>query len=575
MYILGFCAYVFDSSACLIKDGQIIAACQEERFTRQKNTGDFPKNAIAFCLEEAGITMAQVDHVTFYWQPFVGLVDRVLQIIKGIPHTLNFWDSHSDKWLSMVRAQQELKNNFPGPYNFQFHNIRHHDAHAASVFYVSPFKKANLMVIDGSGEIECTSLGTAENLTIDLKQKLKFPHSLGYLYVAITHYLGFKPDSDEYKVMAMASMGQSDQYYDLFKDIIKLTDNGLYKFDLSYFMFQKGIRNPWVSKKFIEKFGALRPRPNNSPVNKAPLEQRHYDIAYGLQKRLEDVVIHMATHLHQKHPNDTLLLSGGVALNCVMNELLLQQTPYKNVWTISAPHDAGTSLGAAYYCYHHILGKERHFVYQSSAWGPEFSDHEIEKVLQSFKDKITYTKLSQEELLEKASHCLTKGEIIGWFQGRTEFGPRALGQRSILADPRTSAMKDKINSKIKHRESFRPFAPAILKEKAHDYFDIAKERELPFMSHVVMAKKEKQADMAATVHFDGTSRVQTVSREVNPLFYGLIKSFKEKTSVPLVLNTSFNDNGEPIVNTPRDALNSFERTNLDALFIGHYYVLKR
>lgn len=579
MYILGFCAYVFDSSACLIKDGEIIAAAQEERFTRVKNTGDFPLHAIKFCLSHANISIEEVDHVTFYWQPFVGLTDRILQIIKGIPHTLNFWDSHSDKWMDMVKAKKTLKEHFPGKHKFEFHNIRHHNAHAASTYFVSPFKEANLIVMDGSGEIECTSLGTAQENKINLYKKLKFPHSLGYLYVALTHYLGFKPDSDEYKVMAMASMGEESHYYDLFKKIITLTNDGLYKFDLSYFNFQKGIRNPWVSKKFIAEFGPLRIREPNSLVNTGPLEKRHYDIAFALQKRLEDVAIHMATKLYEESPHPHLLLSGGVALNCVMNEVLRKNTPYENVWTISAPHDAGTSLGGALYFYHQTLSNPRSYTYKTSALGPEFTDDEIEKAFQGLGEEVLaqlkIQKLPHEDLCDVASERLLKGEIVGWFQGRTEFGPRALGSRSILADPRSEEMKNKINAKIKHREAFRPFAPAILKEKAHLFFKIEKEREIPFMTHVVQARQDKKEKIAAVVHFDGTSRVQTVDKKVSPLFYQLIQSFEDKTSIPALLNTSFNDNGEPIVNSPEDAFKSFQSTNLDCLFIGNYYVEKQ
>jgi carbamoyltransferase len=397
--------------------------------------------------------------------------------------------------------------------------------------------------------------------------------------VALTHYLGFKPDSDEYKVMAMASMGKETAFYDKFKEIVRLNDDGLYQFDLSYFNFPKGIRNPWVSQKFIDYFGPLRERPNDVLVNRAPLEERHYDIAFALQKRLEDVAVHMANHLYSKNPCDNLLVSGGVALNCVMNETLRTQTPYKNVWTMSAPHDAGTSLGSAYFLYHSILKKPRKFIYKHSSWGPSFENDAIEKEIKLFNSKnqeaLYFKKLPSEEIAATTVEKLLDGKIIGWFQGRTEFGPRALGNRSILADPRKKEMKDKINAKIKHREAFRPFAPAILKERAHEYFDINTDQSYPFMSHVVKAKKDKEDQIQAVVHFDGTSRIQTVEKTQNPRFYELLKTFEEKTSVPVLLNTSFNDNGEPIVNSPKDALQSFQNTNLDCLFIGDYFVEKK
>lgn len=569
MIILGYCAYVFDSSACLIIDGKLVAACQEERFTREKNTGAFPAHSIRYCLEKANITIEDVDHVTFYWKPFTGLSRRIWQIIKGLPKSLNFWGSHSDKWSSMVFTEKELKKNFPGKHKFRFHNIRHHYAHAASTFLISPFKEANLLVMDGSGEIECTSMGYGKNLDIDLRYKINFPHSLGYLYVAITHYLGFKPDSDEYKVMAMASMGKETSYYDRFKEIIQLKENGRYEFDLSYFDYQKGNRDPWVSQKFIEVFGPLRKR-STTQVNRTKLEERHFDIAWALQRRLEDVALHMATFLHNQNPCENLLISGGTGLNCVMNEKIRKKGPYKNVWTFSAPHDAGTSIGSAFYLYNSLLKNKRTFTYDHAYWGPSFEDHEIESVLRS--SNYQFKKLSEEDLIKSACQDLTEGKIIGWFQGGTEFGPRALGNRSILADPRSEKMKDAINSRIKHRERFRPFAPAILSEHAEEWFDIS--RDLPFMTFVVKARDEKASQIAAVVHHDQTVRVQTVHKETNFLFHELISEFKNQTGVPILLNTSFNDNGEPIVNSPEDAISSFGRTNLDGLYIGHYHIKK-
>jgi carbamoyltransferase len=566
LIILGFCAYVFDSAACLIIDGELIAASQEERFTREKNTGDFPKESIDFCLKKVGITIEDVDHVAFYWEPFLGLKERVLQIFKGLPHTLNFWNSHSSKWLSMVLAENELKKNFKGKHRFTFHNINHHISHAASTFLVSPYEKANIIVMDGSGEIVSTSFGYASDRDIDLPHQIKFPESMGYVYVSLTQYLGFKPDSDEYKVMALASMGQESKYYDLFKDVINLEEDGHYSINLKYFNYQLGIREPWVSKKFIKEFGPIR-MANSSE----DLTQRHFDIAWALQKRLEDVAIHMANILYEKNPCDNLVISGGCALNCVMNEKLLQKTPYKNVWTNSAPHDAGTCIGAAMYVHNNILDRPRTFQYNSALWGAEYTEIEIEKVIKA--NNYAYQTFTEEELYKKAAQVISDGAIIGWFQGRTEFGPRALGNRSILADPRTIEMKEKINARIKHREEFRPFAPAILEEHSHDFFKIS--RKIPFMTSVVEANTEKLDKMQAVIHFNNTSRVQTVEEEVNPKFYKLIKAFYNITNTPLLLNTSFNDNGEPIVNSPEDALKSFRKTNLDYLFIGNFLIEKK
>ncbi len=561
MIILGYSAYIFDSAACLIKDGKIIAACQEERLTRNKNTGEFPKEAISFCLKEAGISLNEVDHVCFYWQPLSGLTNRFIQILKSLPKSLKFWGTHSGKWLSMLLTNNELKRNFPGNHRYKFHFVKHHICHAASSFFVSPFKEANILIMDGSGEISATSLAVGLDQNIEILSDINFPHSLGYLYVSLTHYLGFKPDSDEYKVMALASMGKNSKYYDLFKKIITLLPDGKYQFNLKYFAYHEGSRDPWVSKKFIEDFGELR-------LKDSTIEQRHQDIAWALQKRLQDVALHCCEALYKLNPCDNLIISGGVGLNCVMNEVLYQKSPYKNVWVMSAPHDAGTSLGAAYWVYCHKLGYPRNYVYETALLGPQYSDQEIKEVL--LESKLPFKELNEDEILEKTSQLLTEQNIIGWFQGRTEFGPRALGNRSIIADPRTIEMKNKINERIKHREEFRPFAPAILEDRVEEYF--MEGRKLPFMTCVLSAIPDKIETIRAVVHFDHTSRVQTVSKEVNPIFYKLIKEFDRLTGVPVLLNTSFNDNGEPIVNSPQDAISCFKRTNLDYLVLGSFLI---
>ena len=563
MVILGISSFVFDSSASLIVSGQMVAAAQEERFTREKNTGDFPENAIEYCLTSQGLTIDDVDHVAFYWRPYKGLLKRAVQIISTLPESFKFWGSHSGKWGSMRNCESILKEKFPGKYKFKFHNISHHVSHAASGFFVSQFRESNILVMDGAGEIASTSLCVGNENNIEIIKSIDFPHSLGYLYVSLTHYLGFKPDNDEYKVMALASMGKESQYYDFFKEIVILDNNGGYHFDLSYMNYHKGNRNPWVSNKFIERFGPLRTKDQ-------PLTERQQDIAWALQKRLEDVALHLINYAHQVNPSKNLIITGGCGLNCIMNEVLTKNGPYENVWVNSVPHDAGTSMGAAFWVYNHILSMPRKFVFESALWGPEFNDQEIESELK--KASLEYKKLDENDLILEVCQLLREKNIIGWFQGRTEFGPRALGCRSILADPTHLDMKDIINQKIKHREPFRPFAPAIIEELVGEFFE--EKRKLPFMTFILKVKEEVAKQIPAVVHFDNTARVQTVSEKINPRFHKLIKEFGKLSSIPILLNTSFNDNGEPIVNSPNDAISSFKRTNLDYMAIGNYLVKK-
>lgn len=564
MIVLGYNCYVFDSAACLFRDGKIIAAAQEERFCRRKGTGEFPKLAIDYCLKEAGISIDDVDHVAFYWDPLIGLPQRFIQILKGFPRTLNFWSSHSGKWWSLFRAEQELRREFPsvqGKSKFKFHNVKHHISHAAGTFFISPFEESCILVMDGSGEISSTSLAIGKKDQIETLEEVPFPHSMGYLYVSLTHYLGFKPDSDEYKVMALTSMGESSEYYEKFCDIIKLKDNGLYEFDLSYFNYQKGIREPWVSQKFIKEFGPLRKKGEE-------LTDRHRNIAWALQKRLQDVALHAADYMYEKSKIPNLVLGGGCALNCVMNEFLQQNSKFENVWVVPAPNDAGTGIGAATWVFSHQLKRPRKYVMDSAYLGPEFSNEECKEALD--RQNIEAQHFTEDQLVKEVAQLISQGQVVGWFQGRAEFGPRALGNRSILADPRRQDMKDILNAKIKHRESFRPFAPAVKEDKVQDYFKNG--RPLPFMVFVVPIQPDKIEQIPAVSHSDGTARVQTVSPQSNPKFYSLIDAFDQLTGTPMLVNTSFNDSGEPIVNTPDDALRSFRATNLDYLVLGDYLI---
>ncbi|MBD64185.1 MAG: carbamoyl transferase [Halobacteriovoraceae bacterium] len=561
LVILGISSFVFDSSACLLIDGKLICAVQEERFSREKNTGVFPEESIRFCLESNGLSINDIDHVAFYWKPFIGLTDRIYQIFKTLPDSLQFWGSHSGKWIDMLNCERILKRKFPGEHKFKFHNVLHHLSHAASGFLVSSYKDANILVMDGSGEIDSTSLCYGKGSNIEIVKSVKFPHSMGYAYVSITHYLGFKPDSDEYKVMALASMGKESKYYEMFCDLIKLTKDGGYHFDLSFFNYHKGGRDPWVSDKFIQKFGPLRSK-------KETIEKRHQDIAWALQKRLEDVALHSVKYLKKIRPSDNLVITGGCGLNCIMNETLVKMSGYKNVSVNSAPHDAGAAIGAAFWVQNNTLRNPRKFVFNSAFLGPEFSNQEIKECLE--KTDLKYIELKWEELTKQVALHIREKRIVGWFQGRTEFGPRALGNRSILADPTVKEMKDIINYRIKHREPFRPFAPAILEEEVGNYFE--ENRSLPFMTFILKVKSNISQKIPAVVHFDDTARVQTVNKSINPQFHSLINEFEKLSGVPILLNTSFNDNGEPIVNTPSDAIKCFKQTGLDYMAIGNYLV---
>jgi len=563
--ILGFNCYVFDSAACILRDGVLVAAAQEERFVRRKGTGEFPEQAIRYCLEAAGATMEDIDHVAFYWEPFHGLHHRLGHLISSLPGSLRFWSSHSGIWWSLVTAERELRRRIPtrdgrrAP--FRFHSVRHHMAHAASTFLVSPFERAAILIMDGSGEISSTSLALGDGDRIQMLNDVRFPHSMGYVYVSLTQYLGFKPDSDEYKVMALASMGQRSDYYRRFCEIIALHERGAFRVDTRYFNYAQGGRDPWVSDRFIAELGPMRRRDG-------PLGDRHRNIAWALQKRLEDVALHAARYLHQQTGADALVVAGGCGLNSVLNEKLLRDGPFDAVWLQPAPNDAGTSVGAAYHVYVDELGHHREEVMESAYLGPEFSDEECAQALADAGLKAQ--KLDADALVEHVAATLADGKIVGWFQGRAEFGPRALGNRSILADPRRHDMRDTINAKIKHREAFRPFAPAVLEERADEFFEGA--RTLSFMSFVLTVRPEKRDLIPAVVHIDGTARAQTVTRRSNPRFRALIEAFDRLTTVPMLLNTSFNDAGEPIVNSPADAVRTFLATNLDTLVLGSHVV---
>lgn len=566
VYVLGFNCNVFNSAACLVKDGRVVAAAQEERFVRRKHTGEFPLEAIRYCLDEGGITIDDVAHVGFHWRPFHRFHRRLLLIARGLPDSLHFYGTHGARWREMVTAPRTLARLVPhrgSRPSYRFHRVTHHLCHAASAFLASPWEEAATLTIDGSGEMASSTFGIGRGSDLQLFRQIDFPHSLGYLYVALTHYLGFVPDSDEYKVMALAAYGGPSRYYDLFRDIVTLLPDGGYRIDLSYMAYQRGLRDPWVSPRFVEAFGPLRRQDE-------PIDSRHQDIAWALQRRLEDTVLHMARALHRRTGLDRLCYAGGTALNSVLNRRLLEETPFRDVYVQAAANDAGTGFGSALYLSGTVGGQPRGGPLEHVYLGPAYSGERCRSALAA--GGLTGERCGDDALVERAARFLADGKVIGWFQGRMELGPRALGHRSILADPRPAEMKDIVNARIKHREAFRPFAPAVLEEKASTYFEM--DRPSPYMLFVYPIRPAHLKTIAAVAHVDGTARVQTVNAAHAPLFSRLIEAFGRITGVPIVMNTSFNDRGEPIVCTPEDAVRTFGTTGLDAMAVGPYWVVR-
>ena len=562
MRILGFNCHAHNAAACLLEDGRIVAAAEEERFSRVKHDGRLPRHAIAYCLAEAGVGIADVDHVAFHWKPFMGFGRRLRQVASQLRFAGSMADAHAGTWWNLLNARRdfaELAAGLAGPSparrRYRFHRVPHHHAHAASAFFASPFEEAAILVVDGTGEIASTSLAVGRGTRIEMLEQVEYPHSLGYLFVAMTHYLGFRPESDEYKLMALASYGE-DTCVDAFRDIIRLTDRGGFEVDLAYTNYQRGVRDPWFSQRFLERFGPVR-RPTD------PVEPRHAAIARGLQRRLEEVALHMARHLAERTGARALCLAGGVALNAVMNGRLIREGPFDDVFIQPAAGDAGCCLGSAWYVHHEILGGKRCPPPSDVYLGPHFSTEACRAELASAG--LSARVLPEDELLEEVADHLAAGRVVGWFQGRAEMGPRALGNRSILADPRRADMQDVLNRKVKHREEFRPFAPSVPIEDATTWFECRP--PLPFMTVVVPVQPSARAALPAITHVDGTARIQTVDRDQNPRYWRLLRAFERRTGVPVLVNTSFNVMGEPIVCTPADAIRCFQATDIDVLVL--------
>lgn len=576
MIILGINAYHGDASAAIVVDGQLIAAAEEERFNRIKHAAGFPRRAIAYCLRAAGVTPQEIDHLAVARDPKARLVKKLLHAARMPRLALD----RLGAWRKFATIQEELARACgigADDIKAQLHRVEHHQAHLASSFFVSPFESAALLSVDGLGDFASTMWGVGEGCKLSIQGALAFPHSLGIYYTALSQFLGFWKYGDEYKVMGLGAYGEP-AYRDAFEKIVRL--NGAMGFDLGLDYFchhQSGPEMTWgegepvLGKLFGAKLTELLGPPRASDDG---IEQRHYDIAASLQERLEAAMLHLVGHLHEATGQKKLCLAGGVAYNCVANGRILRDTPIEELYIAPAAGDAGLAIGAAFYVWHQVLGRPRRFEMKHSYWGPQFSAEECK---QSLKEKTTdgefrIGELTGGELARTVAAKIAGGKIVGWFQGRMEWGPRALGNRSILVDPRNSMMKDILNRRIKHREPFRPFAPSILRERVSDYFE--QSHPSPFMLLAYEVKPEKRNEIPAPTHVDGTGRLQTVDRETNPLYWELIHEFEKLTGVPVLLNTSFNDN-EPVVCTPREALDCFNRTKMDVLVLGNYVIEKR
>ena len=587
MNILGISAFYHDSAACLVQDGRIVCAAQEERFTRKKHDFSFPKNAINYCLQDNGLETADLDFVAFYDKPFIKF-ERILEtylsyaplgirsFIKAIP----LWIKQKLWMKEFIRTELD----FDGKVIF----TEHHESHAASAFFPSPFQEAAFLTIDGVGEWATASYGLGKDNEINIRAEIHFPHSLGLLYSAFTYYTGFKVNSGEYKVMGLAPYGEP-KYKDLIlSELMDLKEDGSFKMNMKYFGYCAGLT--MTNKNFDKLFGG----PPRKPESR--LRQRDMDLTRSLQEVTEEVMLRMARHVHKETGQKNLCLAGGVALNCVGNGRILRESPFEDIWIQPAAGDAGGALGAALFVWYQYLENNRisdgkRDFQQGSYLGPKFENGCICEYLKS--NDIHCTELSDEEIPERVADLIADQKVVGWFQGRMEFGPRALGNRSILGDARSAKMQEMMNLKIKFRESFRPFAPSVLKERASDYFEI--DRQSPYMLLVAPVKKEIRREMTeeeknlfgvdklqvirsaipAITHVDYSARLQTVSEEDNPLYHRMIKKFDEKYGCPVIINTSFNVRGEPIVCSPEQAYLCFMRTNMDYLIIGNFLIEKK
>ncbi|MBN4076633.1 carbamoyltransferase, partial [Gemmatimonas aurantiaca] len=582
----GISAFYHDSAAALLVDGAIVAAAQEERFSRKKGDQSFPAQAISYCLKTADITIEEIGELVFYDKPLVKF-DRILEtylaiapsgyrsLVQGMP----LWTKQK-LWLDKIIADE---SGFPGDILYS----EHHESHAASAFYPSPFDSAAILTVDGVGEWATTCLGWGSGSNLELTHELRFPHSLGLLYSAFTYYLGFRVNSGEYKVMGLAPYGEPEFVSKIYDELLDLKDDGSFRLNMRYFNYLGGLT--MTNRKFDSLFGAPPRKPESD------LTQRDMNLARSIQEVAEEIMLRLARTVQKQTGEKNLCLAGGVALNCVANGKILRERLFDNIWIQPASGDAGGALGAALAVWHRMLEKPRTAQkpdsMQGALLGPEFSDDEIEKILQ--KENIPYIRISESELPSRVASLLADGAVVGWFQGRMEYGPRALGSRSILGDPRDPNMQSRMNLKVKFRESFRPFAPVVTEESVSDWFDL--DVPSPYMLLVASVRKDKclanksdesnahdilsrlntpRSEIQAVTHVDYTARVQTVNQKTNPAYYNTLAEFEKLTNCPVLVNTSFNVRGEPIVATPEDALRCFMRTDIDYLAIGNFLIDK-
>jgi carbamoyltransferase len=567
MYILGINAYHADSSAAIFKNGEMIAATEEERFTRVKHWAGFPALAIQFCLREAGISLQQVDYITIGRDPKAKFLNKLNYLRKN--PSLVFGAIKRYKNSKEVTSLEDEFKKIDNSVDYaslkdKIKNIEHHRSHLASAFFASPFEEAAILSIDGSGDFTTTMVAVGRGNKIEVLDSVDFPVSCGLFYTAFTQFLGFPHYGDEYKVMGLAPYGEA-KYTDKVKKVLKFLPNGLYSWNDEYFVqptkagFKYENNIPSVGNLYSPKFVDLFGQPRQS---KEDLSQYHKDLAASVQRVTEELIFYILKHLKERTGMKNVCIAGGVAQNSVANGKIAEATGFEGVYIPSAGHDAGISMGSALYQYNHVLDQPRAKPVYTAYTGSRFSNEDIEQFLQS--RNIIYRRLSDDELYDVVTDKLIEPGVVGWFNGRAEFGPRALGARSIIADPRNPKAKDLLNLKIKRRESFRPFAPSILKEYTGEYF--TRTDEVPFMEKVFPIKPSKHAVIPAVTHADGTGRLQTVDKNISPRYYALIDAFRKKTGVPILLNTSFNEN-EPIVNTPAEALDCFLRTQMDMLVL--------
>jgi len=575
MYILGLNAFHGDSSAAIFKDGKLIAAIEEERLRRIKHWAGFPSEAIKFCLDECNITIAEVDHITISKNPKINFLKKLIFILKNQTSIFSIFSRFKNlNKINSLKAHLSLACSVNEELiTAKIHNIEHHRTHLASAFFASPFNESAVLSVDGFGDFSSTMVGVGKGCSIEVFDSVNYPHSLGIFYTAFTQFLGFPYYGDEYKVMGLAPYGKPSMIEKV-RDVVILKDNGLFELNKEYFIHHKdGVAMTWeggspdigpiFSSYMIEKFGDPRKGSDDD------VTQYHMDLASSVQAVAEEVIFHLLNHLHLKTGQKNICIAGGCAQNSVANGKILEATGFESLYVPPAGHDAGTAIGGPLWLYHHELKHERGSSMQHGYFGSHFTDDYIIDYLD--RHGIEYEKLDDNNLNIRVVDCLLDGGVIGWFQGRAEFGPRALGNRSIIADPTRDDAKELLNLKIKRREKFRPFAPSILEEHVNDYFEL--DQNAPFMERVLQIKESKRDLLAAVTHVDGSGRLQTVSKKNNEKYYNLISAFYKKKGVPILLNTSFNEN-EPIVNSPEEAYACFSRTKMDMVVMGNIVVKK-